>query len=127
MFAAIIRYFSYLYHGLLAVFLFAASSIAVGAHQSLRLDMLPWTGSTLTYVVHFGSLVGLLTVILAVFRKLPALFFLWSLAVAVLMIEGYIFSGYGFEPGEFWTAMPLMAGSPIAIAGAWLGMRPAKR
>jgi hypothetical protein len=95
--------------------------------SSLHLDMLPWTGSTLTYVVFFGGLFGLLTVVLAILRKLPALFFIWSLVVTVMMIKGYIFSGYGFDPGGFWTAVALIVGSLIAIAGPWSQMRPSKR
>jgi hypothetical protein len=66
-------------------------------------------------------------VVLAVLRKLPALFFIWSLVVTVMMIKGYIFSGYGFEPGGFSTAVELIVGSLIAIAGAWYQMRPSKR
>jgi len=127
-FAAIARGFSYIYHGLLALCLVGMSGVALASNpQSLRLDMLPWTGSTLAYVVFCGGLVGLLTVVLAIRGELPALLFIWSLAVAVLMIKGFLFSGYGFEPGGFSLAVLLMAGSLIAIAGAWLSMRPAKR
>ena len=124
MFAAILRYFSYLFHGLLALFLIAASGMALaGDPVSLHLDMLPWTGATLTYVVFFGGLFGFLTVVLAFFQKLPVLFFVWSLVVAILLIKGYIFSGYGFEPGELSTAIELMVGALVAIAGPWLQMR----
>lgn len=128
MFAAIVRYYSYIFHGLLAIFLIAVSGMALAVSpSSLHLDMLPWTGSTLTYVVFFGGLFGLLTVVLAILRKLPALFFIWSLVVTVMMIKGYIFSGYGFDPGGFWTAVALIVGSLIAIAGPWSQMRPSKR
>ena len=128
MFAAIVRYYSYIFHGLLASFLIAVSGMALAVSpSSLHLDMLPWTGSTLTYVVFFGGLFGLLTVVLAILRKLPALFFIWSLVVTVMMIKGYIFSGYGFDPGGFWTAVALIVGSLIAIAGPWSQMRPSKR
>ena len=128
MFAAIVRYYSYIFHGLLAIFLIAVSGMALAVSpSSLHLDMLPWTGSTLTYVVFFGGLFGLLTVVLAILRRLPALFFIWSLVVTVMMIKGYIFSGYGFDPGGFWTAVALIVGSLIAIAGPWSQMRPSKR
>ena len=128
MFAAIVRYYSYIFHGLLALFLIAVSGMALAVSpSSLHLDMLPWTGSTLTYVVFFGGLFGLLTVVLAILRKLPALFFIWSLVVTVMMIKGYIFSSYGFDPGGFWTAVALIVGSLIAIAGPWSQMRPSKR
>jgi hypothetical protein len=77
-------------------------------------------------VVFFGGLFGLLSVVLAFFGKLPALFFIWSLVVAVMLIKGYIFSGYGFDPGGFPAAVELIAASLIAIAGPWLQMRPSK-
>jgi hypothetical protein len=127
-FAAIVRYYSYIFHGLLALFLIAVSGVALAVGPgSLHLDMLPWTGSTLTYVVLFGGLFGLLTVVLAIRRQLPVLFFIWSLVVAIMLIKGYIFSGYGFEPGGFSTAVELIVGSLIAIAGPWSQMRPSKR
>ena len=128
MFAAIVRYYSYIFHGLLAIFLIAVSGMALAVSpSSLHLDMLPWTGSTLTYVVFFGGLFGLLTVALVILRKLPALFFIWSLVVTVMMIKGYIFSGYGFDPGGFTTAVELIVGALIAIAGPWLQMRSPRR
>jgi hypothetical protein len=124
---ALLRYFSYVFHGLLAVILLAVSGIALGtAPASLRLGMLPWTGSTLAYVVFFASLFGLATVILALLRKLPALLFVWSLAVTVMLIKGYVFSGYGFDRGGWLTALLLVVASLIAIAGAWSQMRPAR-
>jgi hypothetical protein len=128
MFAAIMRYYSYVFHGLLALFLIAASgtALATGA-GSLHLDMLPWTGATLTYIVFFGGLFGLLTVALAILQKMPVLFFVWSLVVALIMIKGYIFSGYGFDPGGFTTAVELIVGALIAIAGPWLQMRSPRR
>jgi hypothetical protein len=122
-FKALIRYFSYLFHGLLALFLLAISGLALttGGH-TLHLGMLPWTGSTLTYVVFFGSLFGLVSVILAIRGTLPVLFFLWSLAVLVLMVKGYVLTGYRFSSGEARTAGYLMLCSVIALLGAWWSM-----
>lgn len=125
--AAMARYYSYLYHGVLTLFLIGVAGMALATGPaSLRLDMLPWTGATLTYAVFFGGLFGLLTVVLAFFQKLPVLFFVWSLIVPIMMIKGYVFSGYGFEPGGLATAAELLAGALIAIAGPWVQMRPAK-
>ena len=120
---AIVRAYSYLFHALLALFLVAVSSLTLAsAPQSLHLEMLPWTGSTLAYAVFFGSLFGLLTVALAVMGRLRFLFFLWALAVRVLMIKGYFFSGYRFEPGNVRTAVYLVVGSVLALPGAWWQM-----
>lgn len=127
MLAAIARYYSYIFHGLLALFLIGASGMALATGPSaLHLEMLPWTGSALTYVVFFCSLFGLLTVALAALRKAPALFFIWALLVLVMMVKGYVFSGYAFAPGDLPTALELMAGALAALAGSWVQMRPAK-
>lgn len=122
-FKALMRFLSYLFHTLLAFFLFAVSGLAMaGGADSLHLSMLPWTGRTLTYVLFFGSLFGLLTIFLALRGKLRLLFFLWSLAVVVLLVKGYFVSGYHFSGGEFRTALYLLAASLVALLGAWFQM-----
>ena len=122
---ALARYFSFVFHGLLAVILIAASGVALASGQALRLDVLPWTGSTLSCVVFIGSLFGLATVVLAFRRQLSALFFVWTLVVAILMLIGYLFSSYYFEPGDLGIALFLIAASLASIAGAWFQMRAA--
>jgi len=120
---ALSMFLSYVFHGLLCLILFAISSLAIAAGaQTLQLGMLPWTGSTLLYTLHFGSLVGLVTVVLAIKGKWRPLFFAWSLVVALLLLKGYIFSGYRFRPGEFGMAMLLIVGSLIALLGSWVRM-----
>ena len=120
---ALIRYFSYLFHGLLALFLLAISSLTLlSGGNNLHLGMLPWTGATLTYIVFFGSLFGLLTLLLALKKTQRWLFFLWSLAVMVLLIKGYILSGYHLSLGEARIAAYLMLSSILAMFGAFLAM-----
>lgn len=122
---AIMRYFSYVFHGVLALFLIALSALALGAGGSgeLHLGMLPWKGDTLMYVLLFGSLFGLLTVILAIRGILRILFLIWSFIVFVLLVKGYIFSGYKFAPHEFRTAMYLILASILALFGAWFQLQ----
>jgi len=120
---AILCFFSYLFHALLALFLFAVSALALSSGaNALHLAMLPWTGPTLTYVLFCGSLFGLLSLLLALTGRLRPLFFLWSLAVTVLLVKGYFLSGYHFGVGEVRTALYLIAGSVIALFGAWFQM-----
>ena len=120
---ALLSFLSYVFHGLLCLILVAMSGLALAAGaQTLKLGMLPWTGSTLLYTMFFGALFGLLTVILAIKGMLRPLFFVWSLVVTILLVKGYIFSGYRFTPGEFRTAMYLIVGSIIALFGAWVQM-----
>lgn len=123
---SLLSFLSYVYHGLLCLLLLALSGLAMAAGaKSLELGMLPWTGTTILMCV---ALVGLLTVILAIKGTLRPLFFVWSLAVMLVLIKGYIFSGYHFAPGEFRTAIYLIAGSIIAMIGAWarMGQRSAR-
>ena len=116
----LLRVFSYVFHGLLVAFLLATSGMALSSGPGrLSFPMLPWTGDTLIFVLFFGSLFGLLTLILALGEKTPALFFLWSLAVAGLLLKGYVFSWYRFAPGEIEIAGGLLVGSWMAVAGAW--------
>jgi hypothetical protein len=120
---AIVCFLSYLFHAVLVLFLFAVSALALaGGANALHLAMLPWTGPTLTYVLFCGSLFGLLTLLLALTGRLRPLFFLWSLAVTVLLVKGYFIGGYHFAVGEARTALYLTAGSVIALFGSWFQM-----
>jgi hypothetical protein len=120
---ALLSFLSYVFHGLLCLILLAMSGLAMATGaQTLHLGMLPWTGSTLLYTVFFGALLGLVTVTLAIKGTLRPLFFVWSLVVTLLLLKGYIFSGYRFTAGEFRTVMYLIVGSLIALIGAWVQM-----
>jgi len=121
---ALMRYFSYLFHGLLALALIAISALALATDpQSLQLGMLPWQGPTLVYVLLVGAIFGLVTVLLAIKSTWRVLFLLWSAAVSILLINGYIFSHYRFHPGEPSRAFFLTIASLIALAGAWFQFR----
>ena len=124
----VMRIFSYVYHGILALFLLAVSAMALaGGSYSLNFEMLPWEGRALVYWLFFGALFGLISVYLAIKRKAPLVFFVWSLAVLLLMMKGYFLSGYYFEPGEFTTTAWLMLGAVLAMAGAWFQLRRPER
>jgi sulfite exporter TauE/SafE len=121
---ALVRVFSYFFHGLLTLFLLAISAVALSSGQPLRLEMLPWEGRTLTYALLCAALVGLASVILAVLGRWRLLFFLWSLAVLAIMARGYFFSHYYFEgPPEFRGALYLTAGALLSAFGAWFQLR----
>jgi hypothetical protein len=121
---AVVSWLSYLFHFLLALLLLEIAAIAlVSRPRTLHLEMLPWGGSTLDYILLAGSLFGLLSIALALMGRLRILFLLWSLAVAVLLTKGYIFSGYRFGAGEWRHAVYLMAAAWVAVAGAWFQLR----
>ncbi len=121
---ALLRLFSFVFHALLALFLIAVSGLALASGTpTLQMGMLPWTGDTLIYVLFFGALFGLIALLLAILGRLRFLFFIWTLAVAVLLLKGYIFTGYRFVPGEATKALVLLLASWIAALGGWFQMR----
>jgi len=126
---ALFRLFSFLYHGVLALFLIGISTIALASGgQDLHLGMLPWTGMKLTQYVLLGSLCGLLSIILALATRLRFLFFVWALVIAYFAMKGYVFSGYRLAPSELRTAAYVIVGSLLALPGAFSQMfrRPAR-
>jgi len=115
--------FSFLFHGALALFLIGISIVAMASGgQDLHLGMLPWSGVKLTQLVLFGSLLGLLSLILALATRVRFLFFVWALGIAYLAVKGYVFSSYRLAPGEVRTAGYLIAGSLLALPGAFSQM-----
>jgi hypothetical protein len=118
------RVFSYLFHGLLTLFLLAISVVALSSGQPLQLEMLPWQGQTLTWWLLCAALAGLASVILAICRKWRPLFFLWNLAVLAMVARGFFFSRYYFAgPPEFHRALYLTAGALLAVFGGWFQLR----
>ena len=117
---ALLRFYSYVFGGLLALFLLAVSSLAAANSTPLNLAFLPWSGTSLTYWMLGLALFGLLTQLLAMGGKVRALFFLWSLAVFVLLFKGLFVSFYAFSgPVSFKAAVWLTAGSLLAALGSF--------
>jgi hypothetical protein len=115
------RIFGYLYHLILGLFLLAIASIAgFGSNISLKLDMLPWEGSTLTYTLFIGSLAGLISLFLALRGKTRLLFRLWTVIVFGVMAYGFFLTKFGFDsPDHFRNALLLTLGALIAAVGSW--------
>ena len=117
---ALLSFFSYVFHGLLCLAMFAMTGLAMAnGAKSLQLGMLPWNGTTTLFI---AALLGLVIVLLAIKGTLRPLFFVWSLFILLLLVKGYIFSSYHFSPGEFRTAVYLIVGSFVALLGAWASM-----
>jgi hypothetical protein len=114
--ARLLRVYSYLYHLALALFLLGLSLVAVISSNRLRLQFLPWTGDELTTWLLWGSILGLVSILLAMTGIFRYLFPLWSLVVVVLMVRGYILQPVPFATREdFYTAMWLLAGAVLAF------------
>ena len=84
----------------------------------MHLAMFPWTGSTLAHILLFGGFFGLFTVLLAIMGKLRFLFLFWSLAVAGVLLNHFLFGSYRFAPGEWRPAFYLVVAAWLAVLGA---------
>ncbi len=123
--ALLLRVYSYLFHLALTLFLggIAAMALLAGVHN-IHLDMLPWTGKTLTWWLLGGSLAGLMALALAVAGVFRYLLPVWSGVVVTMMVRGYFLSGYKFEGADdFHRTLYLTAGAVLALAGSV--MKPA--
>jgi len=116
----LLRIFSYLYHGALAILLLGVALVAVASRShTLKLGMLPWKGRELTYWLMGVGLFGLLSIWLALRGRLRFLFLLYALAVFGLMVRGYFLGTYSFSgEDEFHLAAGLTGGALVAIFGA---------
>jgi hypothetical protein len=120
---ALMRFLSYLYHGLLCLILLVISALAMAAGtQSLNLQMLPASIAGSVPILFCCALFGLITVLLAMKGLVRPLFFLWSLVVLIVLVKGYFLSSYHFAPGSVNTALYLIGGSFIALIGSWFRM-----
>jgi hypothetical protein len=120
---ALLRFVSYVFHALLCLGLLLLSGLLlITGSPIVRLDMLPWAGSSPVYVLLGGSLLGLLILVLALRGTLRFLFFVWSLAIVLAIAKGYYLSGYRFSPGEARSVLYLFIGSLVALIGSWFVM-----
>jgi hypothetical protein len=117
---ALLRVYSCVFEGLLALFALGISCVAISSHTPLNLAFLPFKGKELSYYLLISALFGLLTALLAMAGKLRALFFLWSLAVFVILFRGFFLTTYSFSgPVPFKPAVYLTAGAFMGMIGAW--------
>ena len=117
----VLRVYSYIFEAALCLIAIAVSGVTLlSGNEELVLGWLPWTGAKLPVWLMLLGLIGLLTLILAIFKKRRGLFFLFTIFVFVLLVRGFVFSPYTFSgAGDLRQAMLLLAGALLAIVGAW--------
>lgn len=119
MFALILRVYSYLYHLILSLFLIGLAIVAMNSSSTLSLEMLPWSGSSLTSWLLWGGLAGILSIVLAVTGVFRFLFPVWALVVLVMMVRGFIIKPYTFEgKPDFVSVLWLIAGALLAFVAS---------
>ncbi|MDW8130940.1 MAG: hypothetical protein RMI94_10355 [Bryobacterales bacterium] len=123
---ALMRLYSYLFHGVLASIMVAMAVVSwfSGAH-ALDLILVPWRDEALRWTLFLGGLAGLVVVWLASRDKYPALFVAWSGLIFLVLLRGFFFGWVHYVRGPYsldW-ALLLTAASLLALAGAWLRYR----
>jgi hypothetical protein len=127
-FGALLGWFSFLYHGLLGLFLLLVAALALGSAATLHLDMVPWHAADSPGVLLLIAIVALGVVALAIARRARFLLLVWSAIVVIALLKGYVFSKYRFETrAGLHTAEWLIAGALVALAGAAFALRRASR
>ncbi len=123
----ILRIFSFIFQGLVIVFILAASVLAWTSGSTLEVGFLPWTGTALMGWMFFSGLAGAIVGLLALKRIVPVLFLLWNVVVLIMLVKGFFFSsyGYGLGGGSVSTAVYYTIAAIVAAVGSWFQMRPA--
>jgi hypothetical protein len=119
--AWLLRVFCYLFHTMISVALLGLGVVGMASGgQQMKLEMLPWQGSELTYWLIGLGVVGLLSVILAVTSKVRFLLPLWSIYVLGMLIKGvFLTSAVSFEGREdFHNWLLLIVGAVLALIGS---------
>ncbi len=120
----VLRFFSYLYHLAFSLLLLGLSIVAYTGKHTLRLEMTPWSGETLSQWLMGSALFGLIAILLALREKVKGIFLLYAAFIAVMLIRGYFLQAYRFRgPDELRFASYLSLGAMLALAGAWSAFR----
>ena len=128
MIAKILRVYSYLFHLALCLFLLGMTIIAMMSTATFKLESLPWTGDELEQWLLWGSLAGLLSIILAVTGIFRYLFPVWALVVVVMMIRGYLLQPYTFGGTDpFYRTLGLIGAALLAFLASLTVFKRRKR
>lgn len=114
---------SLVFHLIFTITLAGLGGFALGAGaQRLHLEMLPWSGATLAWVLLGAGVVGLASVILAARGSLQLLFLLWSVISAVFLTKEILFSSYRFAPESWRPAAYFLGVLWFSVIGACFQM-----
>jgi hypothetical protein len=126
--AKILRGYSYLFHLVLCLFLLAMTIVAMSSTATFSLEILPWKGDELTQWLLWGSIAGLISIVLAVTGIFRFLFPVWALVVLVMMIRGYLLQPYSFGGTDpFYKALGFIGAALLAFLASLTLFRSTRR
>ena len=120
----LLRLYSYAFEFLLSLIALILGIIGATHSHNLNIEILPWTGASLTHWLTGLGLIGLACTILAIAGRLRFLFPLWALFVVVMLFRGYMFGSYTFSgPQGFKQGLLFFAGAILAFLGSLTVLR----
>jgi len=118
---ALLRIISYLFAGVLSLFVLSVAALSLRTGGELNFGFLPWTGKPLSWWLLGLALAGLITLLLALGGTARWLFFLWNLGVFILLLKGMFISLYRFTGGavSFKAGIWLLIGALLSTLGSF--------
>ncbi len=115
----ILRLYSYAFEFILSVIALVLGIIGATHGNNISIDLLPWTGASLTHWLTGLGLLGIVCTLLAVRGAIRFLFPLWALFVVVILFRGYMFSPYTFgNAAGFRQAIYFFCAAVLAFIGS---------
>jgi len=127
-FNGLAKFYAYVFHLAVSAFLIGAAIVATMGHDALRLDMLPFDQDRLVSRISLMALVGFICIFLALVRIFEIVFPLWSLALLVILVWGFLFTPYSFTGAiGLEGALLLMVAATLAFYGSLMVLMPERR
>jgi len=115
----LLRLYSYAFEFILSLVVLVLGIIGAVTGNDLSLEILPWTGASLTHWMTGLGLIGLVCTVLAIMGRWRFLFPLWSLFVVIMLFRGYMFSSYSFNGmAGFQQTLWFFFGAILAFIGS---------
>jgi len=115
----ILRLYSYAFELVLSLIALVLGIIGATHGNGVSMELLPWTGASLTHWLTGLGLLGIVCTVFAVMGWLRFLFPLWALFVVVMLFRGYMFSSYTFgNAAGFRQALYFFGAAVLAFIGS---------
>ena len=111
--------YSYVFEFVLSLIALVLGIIGAIQGNDISMELLPWTGASLTHWLTGLGLLGIVCTLLAVTGAIRFLFPLWALFVVVMLFRGYLFSSYTFgNAAGFRQALYFFGAAVLAFIGS---------
>lgn len=92
-----LRVYSFVFHLTLSTFLLGVTLLDYRSHQTINLDILPFTNDNLLRDTLLLSLAGIGCTLLALSARFKFVFVVWTIVAWYLMLKWFFLTGYIFD------------------------------